>query len=125
METIEQLVLPLQCRKAVLKLAHEIPRAGHMGRRKTAQRILQRFYWPCLFKDVKEFCEACSECQKTAPGRNIRAPLVPLPVIDEPFQMIAMDIVGPLPRSPSGTLPGTLRPFPYGASMQNMWPRNS
>ena len=99
---VEQLVLPLQCRKAVLKLAHEIPLAGHMGRKKTAQRILQRFYWPSLFKDVKKFCEACSECQKTAPSRNIRAPLVPLPIIDVPFHRIAMDIVGPLPRSRSG-----------------------
>ena len=31
-----------------------------------------------------------------------RAPLMPLPVIDEPFEYIAMDIVGPLPRSNSG-----------------------
>ena len=27
---------------------------------------------------------------------------MPLPVIDEPFECIAMDIVGPLPRSNSG-----------------------
>ena len=100
--TVDQLVLPVQCRKSVLKLAHEIPLAGHMGWKKTAQRILQRFYWPSLFRDVKEFCEACGECQKTAPGRKIRAPLIPLPVIDESFHRIAMDIVGPLPRSRAG-----------------------
>ena len=28
--------------------------------------------------------------------------MVPLPVIEEPFQRIAMDIVGPLPRSRQG-----------------------
>lgn len=100
---VDQLVLPVQCRKSVLKVAHEIPFAGHMGRKKTAERILQRFYWPSLFRDVKEFCEACGECQKTAPGRKIRAPLIPLPVIDEPFHLIAMDIVGPLPRSHAGS----------------------
>ena len=83
----------------MLQLAHQIPLAGHLGRQKTAQRILQRFYWPSLFKDVADFCRSCAECQKTAPGQKLRAPLLPLPVIEEPFQRIAMDIVGPLPKS--------------------------
>ena len=30
------------------------------------------------------------------------APLVPLPVIEVPFERIAIDIIGPLPRSQSG-----------------------
>ena len=52
---IKQLVLPISCRKAVLQLAHAIPLAGHLGRKKTAQRILQQFYWPNVFKDAAEF----------------------------------------------------------------------
>ena len=100
--TIDQLVLPVVCRKAVLQLAHAIPLAGHMGRMKTAQRILQRFYWPNVFKDAAEFCKTCPECQKTTPGKKTFAPLIPLPIIEEPFQRIAMDLVGPLPRSRSG-----------------------
>ena len=99
---VEQLVLPQQCRRAVLELAHSIPLAGHLGKKKTAQRLLQRFYWPTLFKDVDEYCRGCAECQKTAPGRQAVAPLIPLPVVDSPFERIAMDIVGPLPRSRSG-----------------------
>ena len=99
---MEQLVLPASCRQAVLNLAHKIPFAGHMGQRKTAKRVLQRFYWPTVFKDVADVCRTCAECQKTAPGRKLRAPLVPLPIIEEPFQRIAMDIVGPLPRSRAG-----------------------
>ena len=43
-ERVEQLVLPRQCRKTVLTMAHSIPLAGNLGRRKTADRILQRFY---------------------------------------------------------------------------------
>ena len=101
-EVIEQLVLPRQARKIVLELAHSIPMAGHLGKRKTLQRILQRFYWPSIFKDVDEFCRSCCECQKTSPGRRAVAPLVPLPVIEVPFERITMDIIGPLPRSRSG-----------------------
>ena len=99
---VEQLVLPKRCRKAVLEIAHEIPLAGHMGRTKTSQRILRRFYWPTLFKDVAEFCRGCEQCQKSTKRGVQKAPLVPLPTITEPFQKIAMDIVGPLPRSRSG-----------------------
>ena len=99
---MEQLVLPTQCRKAVLQLAHSIPLAGHLGRNKTVHRILQRFYWPTVYKDAADYCKACPECQKTTVRRPPRAPLIPLPIIEEPFSRIAMDIVGPLPRSRSG-----------------------
>ncbi len=61
-----------------------------MGKEKTAQRILQRFYWPTLYQ------EYCKGCQKSTQSRTKRAPL---PTIQEPFKM---DIVGPLPRSNSG-----------------------
>ena len=41
---VEQLVLPQQCRESVLRLACLIPLTGHLGKKKTADRILQRFY---------------------------------------------------------------------------------
>ena len=50
----------------VLSMAHEIPSAGHLGKEKTRQRILQRFYWLSLYKDVEEFCQTCVTCQKPA-----------------------------------------------------------
>ena len=52
-----------------------------------------------LYRDVAEWCR---QCQKHSPIKNFRAPLVPLPVIEEPFGLIAMDVVGPLPRSGLG-----------------------
>ncbi len=99
---MEQLVLPQQCREAVLQLAHKIPLAGHLGREKTVRRVLQRFYWPTLYRDVKAFCQSCEECQKCSTRKPPQAPLIPLPIMGEPFQRLAMDIVGPLPRSHTG-----------------------
>ena len=101
-DSTEQLVQPVQCRIAVLKLARDIPLAGHLGRRKTTSRILQRFYWPGMFRDVSDYCRLCPECQKSSPRGRSKAPLIPLPIIDVPFKRMAMDIVGPLPRSSSG-----------------------
>ena len=72
-----------------------------MRKNKTAQRIMQWFYCPSLFKDTAEYCRTCAECQKTSKRKGRPAPLIPLPVMEETFQRIAMDIVGPLPRSRS------------------------
>ena len=99
---IEQSVLPERCHRGVLQLAHTIPLAGHLGKDKTVQRILHRFYWPSVYKDVAEYCRQCATYQKSSRNHAQRAPLIPLPVLSEPFKRIAMDIIGPLPRSRSG-----------------------
>ena len=99
---IEQLILPKTCQRKVLELGHEIPLAGHLGVTKSRQRVLRRFYWPTVFKDIEEFCKCCRECQKSNAHKTPPAPLIPLPIITEPFRRIAMDIVGPLPPSRSG-----------------------
>ena len=99
---VNQIVLPRECRKAVLQLAHSVPLGGHLGKKKMAARIMQWFYWPSLFRDVAEFCRSCTQCQRAGHWRVARVPMVPLPVVEEPFQRIAMDIVGPLPCSRAG-----------------------
>ena len=99
---VEQLVLPKSCRGTVMGLAHSIPLAGHLGKKKTTDRVLQRFYWPTIHRDIAEFCRTCESCQKCSGRKGIRAPLIPLPIISQPFERIAMDIVGPLPRSRQG-----------------------
>lgn len=92
-------MLPVQCRQAVLQLAHKVHIAGHMGKNKTARRILQCFYWPSVYRDMAEFCRCCGECQKAAPGREQHVPLI----IEVMFRWIVMDIVGPLPRGCAGS----------------------
>ena len=93
---IKQLILPKQLRRTVLELAHEIPLAGHLGKEKTCRRVLRRFYWPNVFGDAEEFCRTCAVCQNASHKGVAKAPLMPLPVISEPFSRVAMDIVGPL-----------------------------
>lgn len=61
-QDIEQLVLPSPLRSIVLKLAHNIPMAGHLGKKTTVNRILSRFYWPGLHHNVDEHCGTISFC---------------------------------------------------------------
>ena len=55
-----------------------------------------------MFQDMQDHCRICIQCQKSSTRTVKKVPLVPLPIMDEPFIRIAMDIVGPLPRSSSG-----------------------
>ena len=100
--TYEQVVVPASCRQDILKIAHKIPMGGHLGHNKTTQRILMHFYWPSLFRDVREYCRSCERCQKAGGRKSGKVPLISLPIMSVPFERIAMDIVGPLPKSNRG-----------------------
>ncbi|RUA04454.1 MAG: hypothetical protein DSY43_06235 [Gammaproteobacteria bacterium] len=100
---IDRVVVPESYRGEILRVAHSIPLAGHMGIDKTRQRIEVHFYWPYLHADVKRYCETCPECQLVTRKRKAeRAPLKPVPIVMEPFKKIAIDIVGELPRTKTG-----------------------
>uniref|UniRef100_A0A9J8BEK1 Gypsy retrotransposon integrase-like protein 1 n=1 Tax=Cyprinus carpio carpio TaxID=630221 RepID=A0A9J8BEK1_CYPCA len=96
------LVVPRSKVQTVLELAHAHPMAGHLGAQNTAQRIRDRFHWPGLEGDVKRYCQACPTCQRTSPHTPPPSPLIPLPIIEVPFERIGMDLVGPLPKSARG-----------------------
>ncbi|MGH0117755.1 UNVERIFIED_CONTAM: hypothetical protein FKN15_039051 [Acipenser sinensis] len=101
-QPVTQLLVPKSFRQEVLRLAHDIPFSGHLGREKTLERILARFYWMGLHDDVKKYVAECPDCQRVAPARVRPAPLVPLPLVCTPFERMAMDIVGPVLPSDSG-----------------------
>ena len=101
-EVIQTLV-PHCLRSQLLNLAHDASTSGHLGMAKTQSRLLQHFYWPNLFKDVKEYCRTCDTCQRI--GKNNRKPKAPLitpPIISESFKRISIDIVGPLKPTSKG-----------------------
>ncbi|XP_078000810.1 uncharacterized protein LOC144453400 [Glandiceps talaboti] len=92
-----QLVVPLKFRQNVLRLAHESIVGGHLGSKKTRDKILTQFYWPGIDDDVMRCCRSCDICQKTSPkGKVSKVPLGSMPSIDTPFKRVAVDLVGPL-----------------------------
>ncbi|KAL2095474.1 hypothetical protein ACEWY4_010193 [Coilia grayii] len=98
----KQLVVPKEYVPKVLYLAHSHILGGHLGREKTYERILDRFYWPGVKRAVEDYCRHCAECQINSPKVQFRNTLIPLPIIETPFSRIGMDIVGPLPKSSRG-----------------------
>lgn len=73
---------------------------GHFGHRKTADYIRRWYWWPSLGRDVLKWCDACGICQTTKTSNLPPAGLLhSLPIPSRPWGSIAMDFVGPFPRS--------------------------
>lgn len=65
-------------------------------------RLQERFFWPKLYTDVKNFIEQCTICQKTSnPKRIAKIPLNPI-LPGKPLEIITTDIFGPLKVSKDG-----------------------
>lgn len=99
MRSCEQLVLPQVCHNVMLRLAHDIPMAGHLVVTKTKDRILQQYYWTGIFREVADYCRSCKVCQRSQPRPAARAEMVQMPLVLKPS---AMDLVGPLPHTKKG-----------------------
>ena len=48
-----QFIVPKALRDEILKMMHNCALAGHLGYKKTTQKLLQRFYWHQVREDVK------------------------------------------------------------------------
>ena len=101
-ELVNVVVLPLSFRKKVLKMAHE--GLGHLGGRKVKQLIRQRFSWPGLGIDAVKYCRSCPTCQLCSKTKARKAPMVERRILSEPFEVVAMDIVGPIPKGKGGCI---------------------
>ena len=96
-QTVCQLCVPEGRRGHVLKLAHDSVFGGHMGEKKTRERIRLSFYWPGLRRDVKEYVTSCSSCQlRSRVTTTDRVPITPITRADIPFQVLNLDCIGPL-----------------------------
>lgn len=101
---VYQVVAPSIFRQQILSLAHDHLLSGHLGVTKTYNRILQHFFWYGLKRDVVQFCKTCHVCQYAGKPNQVipPVPLIPIPVIGEPFEHVIVDCVGPLPKAKSG-----------------------
>ena len=86
------LVLPQKHRKTVMEVAHDS--LQHMGARRVKALISQRFSWPGLGQEVIQYIKSCDICQRCSKVQR-KVPMVERKVMAEPFESMAVDIVGP------------------------------
>ena len=100
-QSFSQLCLPKTRRTQVLELAHDTF-GGHLGEKRTRERIRLSFTWPTLTSDCKRYCQTCVVCQKRA-CKTYRdcVPITPIPRVEAPFTHFFVDCLGPILNQPT------------------------
>ncbi|XP_030767447.1 uncharacterized protein LOC115891183 [Sitophilus oryzae] len=90
-------------RQEVIDSCHSPPTSGHFGFFKTLNRVQELHYWPKMREDILRFVRNCEVCgAQKAPNTARMGLMGKEKVVDLPFQVIAIELIGPLPRSKIG-----------------------
>ena len=93
---IQRPLVPLPWRRTVFESLHGL---SHPGIRATQKLLTSRFVWPGINSDVRRWTRSCIQCQRGKVQRHTTAPLNIFPTPDARFDVIHIDLVGPLPPS--------------------------
>ena len=89
-----QYVLPKHMIEKILNKIDTTIYSGHLGKRKTYRKIIERFYRPELKKDVYKYVQTCDLCQKVKVTIKNRAELIPI-LPTRTNQIVVTDFAGP------------------------------
>lgn len=93
-------VIPTEFRENVIKQNHSEPTAGHMGIFKTYRRLALRYFWPGMYQDIVKFISTCDKCLAyKSQNHQMLGEMGRPKQCSRPFQMISIDLMGPLPTS--------------------------
>jgi hypothetical protein len=98
-----KLWVPESIRTETITAVHDTPVTGHPGLAKTLYHLKKSYYWINMHKDVQQFLRNCHPCRRVKPFRDkYHGSLQPLPVVDQPWRHISMDLIVKLPRTIKG-----------------------
>ena len=84
-------------RERIIMWDHLDPMARHPGVAKTLELITREYWWPRMKEDIEKYIKACHECQINKPDRRAKAaPLQPNEIPSEPWEIISIDLIGPM-----------------------------
>ena len=98
-ENIYQMLVPWGRVSNVLELLHDSFSAGHFDTEKTYKRACERFYWPCMRRDVRNWIENCDACLKRKSTKQKHGHSLTKWKPSHPFWQVSINIMGPLPES--------------------------
>jgi transposase InsO family protein len=70
--------------------------AGHNAAQKSYIKLTSSYFWPNAYVHVLKHTQTCLRCQQRKQSRSKKAPLVPLPIPDQPNIRIHADLFGPM-----------------------------
>ena len=72
---------------------------SHPGIRATQKLLTTRYVWPGINADIRGWTRNCLQCQRAKVHRHTISPLATFATPDNRFDMVHIDLVGPLPPS--------------------------
>ena len=99
-----RVVVPESLRAHVIAMHHNADFAGHQGEKRTLLQIAGTFYWPGMGRDVAKWVKACLACRKRKTPRPMRSGITEAALATYPNETVAIDILGPFPRSERGNV---------------------
>ncbi|GFW73730.1 retrovirus-related Pol polyprotein from transposon 297 [Trichonephila clavipes] len=91
--------IPGSLRKDIMKEFHDLPLAGHLGKRKTYLKLRDTCYFPFMRKYIFEYVSTCDRCQKFNYKNALPAGRL-MPIVSKyPNEIVTLDLVGPYPAS--------------------------
>jgi hypothetical protein len=92
------LVLPSTLVPLCLRYYHD--GCGHPGRNRAVETIAQRYWWPGRYDAITDHIFSCRECKlRKADNRTVPIPTQRYPRAHRPFDLVHIDLTGPLPKS--------------------------
>jgi Integrase zinc binding domain len=76
--------------------------AGHPGVSKMYASMRRKFFWNEMYKDVEETVRHCTVCAKNRVTERKRTSFLKLFPANGPLEFVALDILGPLPKTEHG-----------------------
>ena len=85
----------------ILRAYHDEPCGSHFAECRTGHKVLQLgYYWPTIFKDAKNYVQACDSYQRMGYLGQADEMLLQPQLVVKPFERWALNFVGPF-NSPS------------------------
>ena len=89
-------LVPAGLTRTIFDANHKL---SHAGARAMRRLICDRFVWPGMSKDIRQWTRSCLSCQRAKVTTHARAPIEPLSMPSSRFESLHVDLVGPLPLS--------------------------
>jgi hypothetical protein len=88
-----------ELRDKIIGLHHDPVIVGHPRENQTQELVERNYWWPRLGNGVSEYIKRCEACQRSRTLRHQQGKLNPHKIAEGPWQIISMDLIGPLPVS--------------------------
>ncbi|CAF3307418.1 unnamed protein product [Rotaria sp. Silwood2] len=95
--------IPASMVDPLLYAYHDSPTSGHLSINKTWYKIRDRYFWPGMFKKIKDHVLSCTKCKQFKIDRiRPKGKLQPIEPPTGILDLMGLDFIGPVPQSSYG-----------------------